>query len=391
VPNFRVLSEYQAPPDEEWRPAGWGDPPWGRSYRSHPLLGYEHKPGADIRVPLVEHASGTFRFRTNNLGLRRDANTAAEKPAGTFRILVLGDSHTDGYVDNAESFATLLERDPTLTAALAGQRVESLNAGVAGYSPAEQYLWYEQNGARLHPDLVVSVLYPGNDFHDLVNPYKARLDLATGRPIAARKVDDEPDDDGLRLGTLAEYAVKVGPLSWLGTRLGLSGQEELAGYPLETILQVLRRCFGCYHQSLQQAARLQRDPELMPRASAQLDTVLGAFDGAVRRDGSRLLVAVLPTRSQIEPERARPDQAAIVDLLRLEPSALRVEDDVERALLTASERRQLPTLSLRQPLAAANTSPLSYSVDWHLNPTGHQVVAAALARAMLDQRLLPGR
>ena len=190
---------------------------------------------------------------------------------------------------------------------------------------------------------------------------------------------------------LAEYAVKVGPLSWLGPRLGWSGQEELAGYPLETTLQVLRRCFGCYHQSLQQAARLQRDPELFPRASAQLDAVLSAFDGAVRRDGGRLLVAVLPTRSQIEPDRARPDQAAIVELLRLEPSSLRIEDDVEQALLTASERRQVSTLSLRQPLAAAAASPLYYSVDWHLNPTGHQVVAGALVRAIAQFRLVSGR
>ena len=77
-----------------------------------------------------EHQAGGFPVVTNNLGLREDADTDVAK-AG-LRILVTGDSHTDGMCANSESFpnrleALLAERRP-------GEVVEVLNAGRGGFS-----------------------------------------------------------------------------------------------------------------------------------------------------------------------------------------------------------------------------------------------------------------
>ena len=72
-----------------WTPPGW-EAGWRGSMRAHPILGLEHAAGVDLAVPLP---SGGFRFRTNNLGLRRDEDITAAKPPGTVRILVVSYTH----------------------------------------------------------------------------------------------------------------------------------------------------------------------------------------------------------------------------------------------------------------------------------------------------------
>lgn len=92
-------------------------------------------------------------IRTNSLGLRAP-DVARPKPAGVFRILVLGDSVTFGW--------GLREQD-TYTAQLAGllaalrpgQRFEVINAGVSGYGTWQEAVWLEQLAAEAEPDLVV--------------------------------------------------------------------------------------------------------------------------------------------------------------------------------------------------------------------------------------------
>src|SRR5262245_30252165 len=65
------------------------------------------------------------------LGMR-DRPRSAAKPAGVFRILVLGDSQLFGWgVGQEESFAPVLE---SLLAARDPHRFEVLNAGVPGYN-----------------------------------------------------------------------------------------------------------------------------------------------------------------------------------------------------------------------------------------------------------------
>ena len=105
--DIRVLSAFKNPPPETWIDPSWGNPGSG-AYRRHEVLGYEHAPGVELTVTLAEHASGAFRFRTNNLGLRRDTDTSVQKPPDLVRVLLLGDSQTDGYVDNEETFSALL-------------------------------------------------------------------------------------------------------------------------------------------------------------------------------------------------------------------------------------------------------------------------------------------
>jgi lysophospholipase L1-like esterase len=88
----------------------------------------------------------------NSHGLR-ERELPLAKPAGTRRILCLGDSVAFGHwVEAEEAFPRQLEQ------ALSGQLPSSLqviNAGVPGYSSFQELRWLEEKGWDYQPDLIV--------------------------------------------------------------------------------------------------------------------------------------------------------------------------------------------------------------------------------------------
>ncbi len=97
-------------------------------YASDPTVGYYTAPNQKL---------GRYggRVETNRFGMRAPAYSP-EKPPGTFRILMLGDSTLYGgsYVDQDELYARLLEKRLNQLTGGAG-KVEVLNMGVNGWGP----------------------------------------------------------------------------------------------------------------------------------------------------------------------------------------------------------------------------------------------------------------
>ena len=107
-------------------------------------------------------ADGSWRFVTNSRGLRDTRNFAYEKPPGTVRVLALGDSHTQGYeVRQDETFSAVLERYLEAHSV----KAQVLNAGVSGFSTAEELAYLIGEGYKYKPDVVVVGFY-ANDFDD---------------------------------------------------------------------------------------------------------------------------------------------------------------------------------------------------------------------------------
>lgn len=117
-----------------------------------PLLGWRKIPNARRRFTMTEF---DVEERINAKGLRGPEFTY-EKPAGTFRILALGDSFTEGYtVESHEVFTEVL-------AARMGTGVQVINAGTGGYSTDQQLLFFRSEGRRYRPDLTL-VMFVTND------------------------------------------------------------------------------------------------------------------------------------------------------------------------------------------------------------------------------------
>jgi len=145
----------------------------------HPIYGFFHRPGAAGWIETPEYTS-YVSFNARGL---REREIEPAKPAGMYRVLVLGDSFVEGAQVPAED--TVTRRLETLLAAqMPGRPVQVINAGNAGFGTAQELLYLEHEGAAYTPDLVVLVYFIDNDLPD--NGYRVarerKLDT-TRRPF----------------------------------------------------------------------------------------------------------------------------------------------------------------------------------------------------------------
>ncbi len=115
----------------------------------NPAVHYELRQDLDVWYKGV-------KFRTNSAGLR-DSEYSLEKPANTFRIVVLGSSWTMGSgVDLDEIWHSKLEQ--WLNAENAAKRVELINFGVDQYGFGEIIATLEDKALAYEPDLILIAL-----------------------------------------------------------------------------------------------------------------------------------------------------------------------------------------------------------------------------------------
>jgi lysophospholipase L1-like esterase len=113
---------------------------------------YELKPG-------LETCFQGALVRTNEDALRAPRRFSRPKPAGVYRILLLGDSHTFGWaLAYEDGWGARLERELSGK----GGRVEVINTGVPGYNTGQEAAWLRAHGLSYQPDCVL-VLFCGND------------------------------------------------------------------------------------------------------------------------------------------------------------------------------------------------------------------------------------
>ncbi len=148
----------------------------------------------------------------NRLGFR-DRERQLAKPAGTRRIVVIGDSHAFGTgVADEEIFTRLLEQNLTAT----GDAVEVLNLGVGGYNTTQEVHLLEHRGLAFEPDLVL-VLYTLSDVMEPMvatppfHPGSTAPSTAGGKPapspgaIAGEPKPEAVSSHELRFGVLGRF------------------------------------------------------------------------------------------------------------------------------------------------------------------------------------------
>lgn len=120
--------------------------------------------------------------RINSHGLR-GPEVPYEKPADTFRVLVVGDSFTFGaQVNEEQTFVSRLQgylRDRVHRAGMDQSKIETINGGVDGWSTINELAWLKAEGVRYDPDLVLLMFYTGNDPGENFDRLKA-VKRATG-------------------------------------------------------------------------------------------------------------------------------------------------------------------------------------------------------------------
>ncbi len=135
---------------------------------------------------------GSWEFRTNAQGFRDDEDWSLAKPPGQVRVLVLGDSQTQGFEAHQEqTYPAVMER----ALRRRGFDAKVMNTGVSGFSTAEELVYLENEGIRYAPDVVVLGFF-GNDFEDNL---KAGLFGLQGDELVQRKMSHAPGVNVLRV------------------------------------------------------------------------------------------------------------------------------------------------------------------------------------------------
>lgn len=316
--------------------------PWGLRY-NEPGARYRHK-SADVSV----------RFEINRNGMRSSEDHAHTKPAGVRRIVSLGDSFTIGYeVAVEDCFSSILERE--LRAA--GHEVEVLNAGVSGFSNAEECLYLERELIRYDPDLVI-VSFFGNDLADNVR---------TG--LFALEGD-----------RLVEAAASYVPAGRLGDFLNTSAFFNLLSERSNAFVYLKERA------TLFMKAKMVRENEAnLRRSSAQA----AASDGAApaHEFGERLTAAIFERMYAFLSARGIPllvhsiptELALGGELVEQFPLQLFDVDRPGLAFLASKE--------LLDPFAGKELRYWQRS-HYHWTPFSHAVAARAAARLITERGLL---
>ena len=337
----------------------WGSseaaPSFQGLFETDPAIGYRLKPNARVHFATSEFAAD---IAINSAGLRDD-DEIAPKPADERRIVLLGDSLVlSVQVPFQQTFGELLEQ--RLNQRQSAYHYRVINAGVQGYGPVEEQLFFRSIVGTVKPDLVLPVVFVGNDAEEAV---RSRHKLDDTRGMAAIVAESSL----IRLRRLIRSSMV---LQIVRLRLSsVTGRLSPSVAPPEAPLQsYAARPAPFIAEGLAVARRSIED-------IAQTATAAGASTAVV----------LMPARFQVDDA----DYGRLNDIVSAAGGTL-VRDAASQRFDQALMPLGIPRLDLLPALRAALPGPdLFYQQTVHLTPRGHAVVAEALERFIEDHRLLP--
>lgn len=355
-----------------WRSDISGTPPVQQGF-GYSTGGYgDLLPNLDVVERLMP--ARPYWLRTNSVGLR-NTDELNDDP-NVFRVLTIGDSFMYGmYVHNPETFPARLEE--TLNQRL-NTPVQVLNAGVPGYTIADEMDYLKEKGLALQPDLVIFGFYT-NDIFDL---------YPTMRQYFARSVV---------LG-YAETAPSQSPLqAFLGDHVALySLYQRLRGQvgraQIKAEVNRITPTVPGLEQVYKDITFLKPDaPEYQDVWQAYEATLREAF-ALLKEQNIPAVMIAWPDLSQMPLDGGMPDvpQRALaritddedVPFLDLLPVYREVGDITSLYLMYYNPNAQV---DLNAPDAAVQI----YSGDGHPSAYGHLAAARAMADLLAGYKLLP--
>ena len=301
------------------------------TFRFDPTCYYRYEPYVDESFEWPEHPAGSWTRTTNLYGWRETGDEQLSDY--DVRVLVTGDSHTDGACNNTESFPHLLEGllQAREDDAGSGARTGVQNSGIVGYS-FHNYLGVLRMHLDQDLDAFVVAVYGGNDFAESIRPHhyfrgtrpSARRTGYWGRIEAARAVSD--------------HAVA---------------------------------------QSLNQVLLFDEQPEEIEVA---LDAV--RFTATQIRDlcevnGVRLIYAYIPPAFDVPWPKLEESRKRAMEVLDLDEDRMSVSRELKRSLFEILDELGVQHLDL-EPEFRAQSERCYWDKDLHINLLGHERIAAAL-------------
>ena len=311
-------------------------------------LYFVNRPGARF----VYRRAGEYAIpiRYNPWGFRGPI-PGRDAPPGTVRVLLLGDSQTEGLqVRLEETYGSVLQQE--LERLVPGRRFEVVNLAVSAYGTHQELLTLKRYADRVRPDWIVLGFYPDNDLADNV-----RLPLVREEPGGV---------------ALVSHRFSTAHRLLLGSKVAMGGTSHL--YILLTSrLKALRA--GTF---LANIGLLERPSAAAPVATAIredgpsrayriTEAIIRLMHDEAKGRGAGFVVLTIPSKTQIQ-----------------EPSSATSEhmDRLEREFVADFDRDGIPHLEALAPLRQAQARGASpfFRLDGHIDVVGHRIVGETLAR-----------
>ena len=297
------------------------------------------------------------RYAINSRGFRQDH--VLREPKAVKRVAVVGDSFTFGLgVKDDETFVHLLNDR------FQGS-MEFINCAVPGYSTDQEALLIERKVLSYEPEVVLLVVYLGNDLLD--NLYGFPIQVNVAKPYFVL----EPD--GLRL---MNTPVPQTRKSVVDERLDLTTAVLGEGYQQSTLLRRWGQqsaLIRLVSENLIAEPDHQREFEKrFTPAVALFSKIIDRIAESCQRQKARFTLVLLGGRSFVE-----------------EPNSIsaQYQEYFRQSILTDAGRKRIPAIDLSGLIREryrTSSEKLYHPNDGHLNALGHRMAGEILSSEILS-------
>jgi hypothetical protein len=264
--------------------------------------------------------------KTNNLGFREDLDIK-EKKDSEYRILVTGDSHTDGAVRyNSNTFVNVWEKH--LNSIDSVKSYNCINGGTAYYT-FKNYLGFIKKYKYLKPDVYLINVFTGNDFRETF----LYEDNRTNFSIVSKNITMRIKKKFLRLGE----------------------EKPALGQGIDQIL---------YFKSF---------PNQKEEALIIAKKYIKEIKQICEKENIRLIITLLP--SKIETNKPFKEKAKTA--YNISETEIMTNSKLTNALISWLDTKAIENFNLTDALKNTNKK-VFWDHDLHINNNGHEIVAEYL-------------
>jgi len=352
-----------------------------------------HRPNVSKKLKTIEFE---YDFVTNDLGLRYPP-VAAEKSPGSARILMLGDSFTEGVgVEAEDTFGMALER---YYGRARGNEALFINGGLGGEGPVRFWRVFQYIGLGLHPDGVLLCIY-ANDLMDTPEDFD-RNDLYRQAPVREgfsrffHHVLPRVHNVLVEAGRIVERELRQSG-GFVADVTSRARERGISQEAIDTWVQALPPALveasdrGEFNKSLlsmglvnpdywNEAINITTDRAEQKYRSFRL--ILDEIAATSRSHGMAVGLVYIPAPLQYDLLRHESWNPWIIGGVRFRREWARDESELQRRLAAWALQHDVPFLDLTPVLRAAVAAgdSLNFRLDGHWNPRGHEVAATAIA------------
>ena len=354
------------------------------------LLGWKGPPNTST---VIDTDGYRHNLSWNSEGIH-DKEHPLKKEDGIFRILVFGDSFVEAaeVEINQTSYHVLEEK--LNASAPPGIRFEVIGAGMRGWGPPQQLIYFRARGQLYAPDLVLLLWLPANDLSDVL-PYKRLTGSGFNCYFPHFAICDGQFDPE------AWFPAPGTPPTWKECS---SSQKKLTGllsylYHNSRLYQqlepIIMRGFHRIHYSSEYAPWLDQattNDEALRYAYQMTDEIIFRLSEEAKQIGAKTALVIVPFNvavySDVEASYAKSLQQTVKAATGL--GAIPTLPNQQFAELM--RQRNLPVLDLHPHFVEAlraGSKALYWPVDPHWTVAGNQFAGETIANWLIDQKLVP--